>query len=361
MEHMRPVLYTDIKHLSCSERNNTMANKKEKEFLTYNRQMRRLRDVKKIDCNGTFHKRMLVRSGYFNLVNGYKDPFTNGKNSKGEHIYLPNTGLDQFYAVKHFDDDLRSFLLRYITQVEEEVRTLVGYKFDQCNNNGEILWYDTDAYDPSKSLQSRMKAISEAYSELSRSKLDYVRFYMNNHQHIPTWIMFKVVNFSTFIEVLENSKADVRHSVCKLYGMEDPNGKPNVKLLIGSLHWMRTIRNSCAHNERVYCIVRDNNNGKAGNGRILEGYFRSLRNAYKNDLKQQLIDLFVYLKYYLPASEFQSVISEFKSMLFDLKANISPTAFDYIRAHMGIKDITDLDALVSLPKDDIEYNKFDKM
>ena len=158
------------------------------------------------------------------------------------------------YSVKKFDDNLRLLLLNYITQVEEEVRTLTGYKFDQCNGNGKIPWYDTNAYSPASRLQNRMNAISSAYSELSSSQLDYVKFYMENHTLIPTWIMIKVVNFSTFINVLKNSKTDVTHSICNLYNMTDANGHPNVKLLIGSLHWLRKVRNSCAHNERIYCI-----------------------------------------------------------------------------------------------------------
>ena len=92
-----------------------------------------------------------------------------------------------------------------------------------------------------------MTVISNAYSELSKSRLDYVKFYMDNHKQIPTWIMIKVINFSTFINVLSCSKTDVSHALCKLYGLEDDNGLPNVKLLTGSLHWMRKIRNYCAH------------------------------------------------------------------------------------------------------------------
>ena len=51
-----------------------MAN--DKSFLTYNQQMKKLRKDKRIDCNGTPHKISLVRSGYFNMINGYKMPFT---------------------------------------------------------------------------------------------------------------------------------------------------------------------------------------------------------------------------------------------------------------------------------------------
>lgn len=335
-------------------------NSDDKLFLTYNQQMRKLRNNKTILCNGTSHKKILVRAGYFNLVNGYKNPFISGQDSEGNHFYISGTSIDQLHAVKKFDEQLRSFLLRYITQVEEETRTLTAYKFDECNDNGNIPWYSIDAYSPNKSLQEKMTVISEAYNELSKSRLDYVTFYMNNHKQIPTWIMLKVVNFSTFIDIIGCSKIDVSHSLCKLYGLEDDEGRANVKLLIGSLHWMRKIRNSCAHNERVYCLKRRSSDRRRQSGRILEKYFRMLSPGYSRDLEQKLFDLFVYFKYFLPKKEYKQFISELKSMLNNLESKIHPHAFEYIRGQMGIKDLSDLDALLNLPKDEIEYNKFDK-
>ena len=102
--------------------------------------MKKLRNDKGIICSGSAHKNILIRAGYFNIVNGYKTPFISGQDDKGNHIYISNTTIDQLQAVKLFDEKLRSFLLRYITQVEEETRTLAGYKFDECNNDGEITW-----------------------------------------------------------------------------------------------------------------------------------------------------------------------------------------------------------------------------
>lgn len=331
----------------------------DKFFLTYNQQMRKLRNDKHIECNGSSHKKILIRAGYFNLVNGYKNPFVSGRDNNGNHSYISGTSVSQLQAVKKFDDQLRSFLLRYITQVEEETRTLVGYKFDECNDNGNIPWYDINAYSPNKSLQEKMTVISKAYSELSKSQLDYVKFYMENHKQIPTWIMIKVINFSTFIDIIRFSKIDVSHSLCNLYGLEDEHGHANVKLLIGSLHWMRKIRNSCAHNERVYCLTRKRE--RHGNsGRILEKYFRMLGRGYVRDLDQRLFDLIVYFKYFLPKSEYKQFVSDLKSMLMDLQSKIHPHAFEYVRGQMGIKELTDLDTLLNLPKDEIEYNKFDK-
>ena len=116
--------------------------------------------------------------------------------------------------------------------------------------------------------------------------------------------MIKVVNFSTFIDILRCSKREVSHSLCELYGLKDEDGHNNVKLLIGSLHWMRKIRNSCAHNERVYCLTRKQER-RSHSGRILENYFRMLSNGYSRDLDQRLFDLIVYFKYYLPKSEYK--------------------------------------------------------
>lgn len=280
-----------------------MSTNNDKNFLTYNQQMRKLRDKKKIICNGSSHKRMLIRAGYFNLINGYKTPF--------------------------------------ISDIDE---------------NGNIPWYDTDAYSSHASLQEKMGTISKAYTELSRSHLDYVDFYKNNHSRIPTWIMLKVVNFSTFINVLAYSKTKVRHSLCELYGIiEIKKSKefPHVKLLIGSLHWMRKVRNACAHNERIYCISR-------AKGRIFDTYLHQLRPSYTRNNTQKIFDLIVYFKYFLPATEYRDFVSELKSMIFALKGVIDPAAFDNIRGQMGIAQLEDLDTLVSLEKGDIEYNKFDK-
>lgn len=47
-------------------------------------------------------------------------------------------------------------------------------------------------------------------------------------------------------------------------------------------------------------------------------------------------------------------------MLLSLKSQIHPHAFEYIRAQIGIRNLADLDKLIAIPKDDIEYNKFDK-
>jgi len=47
-------------------------------------------------------------------------------------------------------------------------------------------------------------------------------------------------------------------------------------------------------------------------------------------------------------------------MLNNLQGKIHPHAFDYVRGQIGIHNLSDLDSLLNMQKDEIEYNKFDK-
>ncbi len=82
-----------------------------------------------------------------------------------------------------------------------------------------------------------------------------------------------------------------------------------------------------------------------------------LPRSYQRESEQKLIDLLVYLKYYLSKEDYNIFVNEIKSMLIGLQTEVQAIAFDNIRASMGIKDITHLDILLSVSKN-VEYNKF---
>lgn len=182
---------------------------------------------------------------------------------------------------------------------------------------------------------------------------------MDKHKFIPMWILIKCINFSTFIDFVSCSTEEVKTSLCKLYGLYDERCFPDFKFLIGSLHWMRTIRNACAHNERVYTMCREKKYAgrRHSTGRIHCSYFKLLPSAYLADKEQRTVDLLIYLKYYLSSEDYGNLISEIEKALIELQKRIPPIAFDNVRGQLGIKDMRDLDLLLSSSKC-IEYNKF---
>ena len=85
-----------------------------------------------------------------------------------------------------------------------------------------------------------------------------------------------------------------------------------------------------------------------------------LGHGYIRNLDQRIFDLIIYFKYYLPKNEYKQFISDLKEMLTNLQPKIHSHAFEYVHGQIGIKNLSDLDALRDFPKDEIEYNKFDK-
>ncbi len=316
-----------------------------KEFLTYNQQMKYLRDKKKIVCGGTNDKSQLVSAGYFNLVNGYKMPFCVGRDGNGNHAYLPGTTIQELLELKHFDDELRMILFKYITIVEQEVRALAAYSFDNMNRYNSLTWYNVNAYNARQSVKV-ISVISRMYSDVSQSKKKYMSNYLTNHKVIPTWIMTKVIRFSNLINFIDCSKPALKDSLCETYSIKDEAGRNDYKLLIGSLNWLRTVRNSCAHNERIY-------DTHLSNERVKCKYFDLMSPSYNNRRNSQdkrIIDLMVYLKYYLDHRKYIDLHSEVKKLLEDLKSKMKTPVFDFVRAALGIRDLEHLEQLLMQPK-----------
>lgn len=161
----------------------------------------------------------------------------------------------------------------------------------------------------------------------------------------------KIINFSTFIKLLDISKYQVQDALCELYGMKEQKGGYDYKLMIGSLHWIRKIRNACAHNERLYGMKEENR-------RVIDAqYFPMLVKSYKKERDRNLMDLIVYFRYYLTDEDYILFVEPIKQLLHDLEEKINTTAFHTIRGDMGIKNVDHLDLLSSTHKK-IEYDKF---
>ncbi len=319
-----------------------------KGFLTYEEQIKYLNENKGISCRTKEEQIILIKTGYFNLINGYKMPFVTQK-LENKHEFLPETNIMHLKLVKDFDDELRKELLNIITKVEEELRSLVSYKFSEINYNLNLNWNDIKAYDENQETTKVLQLIGKIENEINNNKEEYIKFYKEKDEIMPIWVLIKVINFSTFITFIELSKSEVKNSICELYNMKDKRDCYNYKLLIGSLHWLRKIRNKCAHNERVYQTI--------AKGRIKnETYINNMPRAYIRENKKNILDLLIYLKYYLNEIEYNNLIKKIKVKLLELKPKIHINAFEKVRASLGIKDMDHLEILLSNHKN-VEYNK----
>lgn len=311
----------------------------DKKFLSLDEQVKHLNDDKKIKCTSD-DRLTLLRVGYFNLINGYKTPFTSSKDKEGNHIYAKGTTFSELVALKSFDDELRHLLLKTVTRCEEEIKTITSYLLEK-NKKENVTWKSTKAYRQDIDKSEIQKLISRIQKQVKeREDLEYVKFYKNNHNgKYPMWILTKIIYFGTFIDLIECAKCEISDSLCDIYHLIDGDGNNDYKLLIGSLHWIRIVRNACAHNERIYCLK--------GDGRIFDNEIRKLGNRYKKNKEKKLFDLLIYLRYYMQADDYKELLTKLKELLQELESKTSVYAFDNIRGGTGIKNLDDLDILAN--------------
>lgn len=124
------------------------------------------------------------------------------------------------------------------------------------------------------------------------------------------WVITNAIYFGTFIDLIKLSKPIVAESLYELCGIKNINNNNDIKLLIGSLHWIRFFRNACARNERIYCLK--------GAGRIFDIEIRKFGNRYMRIKERKLFDLLVYLRYYMQKKEYQQLIKNIKDKLIKL-------------------------------------------
>lgn len=78
--------------------------------------------------NDGVQKDLLSKRNYYNLVNGYKDPFLINRKGSPE-IYRPSTQLQELESLLKFDSNLRLLFLREILKLEEIFKNQVVQSF----------------------------------------------------------------------------------------------------------------------------------------------------------------------------------------------------------------------------------------
>ncbi|GHU73094.1 hypothetical protein FACS189450_12190 [Spirochaetia bacterium] len=82
-----------------------------KPFLTYEQQIRKLRDEKGLAIPDEAHAiDILTQIGYFSLINGYKTPFKESATGR----YKAGTTFEDIENLYYFDEALRELFFKYL-------------------------------------------------------------------------------------------------------------------------------------------------------------------------------------------------------------------------------------------------------
>ena len=79
--------------------------------------------------NDAATQRIIEAENYYKLFNGYKEPFLDS--SKSDETYLSGSKFEEVYALYLFDRELRNIFIRYILEIENNVKSVLAHEFSR--------------------------------------------------------------------------------------------------------------------------------------------------------------------------------------------------------------------------------------
>lgn len=197
---------------------------------------------------------ILFQYGYYNLVNGYKDPFIDPvlTQKKGEDFYKDGTTLNNLAELYIFDAALRRNILSCITIIETYMKSAISNFFSLKYGTNHWTYLTPACF--TKNSQKTEK-INMLIHKITKS-IEYFSVYKphpsishfsKRYNQIPLWSLNTILSFGKMANFYDLLEDDLKKRIAKSI---NPRLTPTI--LSSILYYLTDIRNKCAHNNRLY-------------------------------------------------------------------------------------------------------------
>lgn len=197
-----------------------------------------------------YAKTVLSKEGYYNLINGYNKLFLDS--STGDNQYLPGTTLCEMHALYQFDRVLRDIFFRYILRIETHIKNLIAYYFSMRYGHSHYLLYTNFNTNCGNAQSKITELIAEVQRQTANRASDpSISHYLRTYGYIPLWVLNNILTFGTISKFYSLMKIPERQDVSRTFGILDNE-------LESELRYLSSVRNFCAHGNRLYCYRTKN-------------------------------------------------------------------------------------------------------
>lgn len=324
----------------------------DKPFKTLDEQIQLLEDRNLRIPNKNFAREALLTVSYYDLINGYKEYMMTGNKFK------PQVSIDYLFLFHLFDKNFQNIIFKNSTIIENILKTKIAYVLSK--NIGVDI---TDYLNP-KEYKFAYKALTfynlkeqfdSVYLRPDKSGSLTIpkdapfipqptRHYLQNHNHLPSWIILRNVSFGNAINLFRLIKTTNKNEIADLLLPNcSANNKDKINFLVAALSLIREFRNRVAHNLKfiTYTSNKYRLPKKSTNAVTLDKNLTTYSQDL-NDLYACLLSMFILL-------DSKALRAKFISDIFNcIYAEKTPTNPEFsIQAHI----VKDYFALSKLPED----------
>lgn len=267
-----------------------------KRFLTYDEQIDLLTKKNLIIQDTDVAVALLKKYSYFNLINGYKEPF---KNKDGN--YKKNTKFDDIYFLYSFDDKLRHILMKYLLVIELHIKSLLSYSFCEEFGEEQSAYRNANNYNYKNAhlVTEINQLIQKLEDKLSDSKkVKYINHQSEVYGNVPLWVLVKALTFGNISKMYSLQLPQIQSKICHEFSGIRENELEDM------LDILTRYRNVCAHNERLYDFKYNKKRIKTN---VLHKFFHIDERRPKQTI---LFDVIIILKILLPQEDFSNMVEE---------------------------------------------------
>lgn len=234
-------------------------------FLTIDEQVERLK-TRGLSVDAETPS-ILLREGYYSIVNGYKTPFIDAEATEkaGDDRYNSGTSFNDLYALFCFDRDLREITFKHLVQVEATMRTVCSHTFAENHREKDAYLIQGNfctseeyrEFGLKNYMDNLLKLQTTLYHVASKSRDDSIAHY-RKRGNVPLWVLSKALTFGNvehFFHMMNPREKEVacRRIVEATNRDGDGHSYLSPKQVRLSLNSIVKFRNICAHDERLYC------------------------------------------------------------------------------------------------------------
>ena len=194
--------------------------------------------------------RLLLKYGYYNIVNGYNDLFL----ADDGLLYKDNVFFSDVYRLFSFDKSLRYFTLSASEEIEIALKTALSYVI--AKNFGvfeddylNLSNYKAGRYNPEKRETDRDFILNKLRLASNFNNNPY-KHYRENHGHIPPWILLNALTFGNLHKFYKLQKSNIKTEVLDIILKE--RAYKDKQLFNDLVYVIYKFRNQAAHLGRLY-------------------------------------------------------------------------------------------------------------
>lgn len=229
----------------------------EKPFIDVDNQLEKLVDRGLIIKDPLTARIKLLRTSYYDLINGYKDMFLEEKKTKSEEdCFIEGTTFEDILELHTLDRKIRHLVLEVLLDVECIFYSSMAYSISSTYGEKHTEYLQKEKYKMGRKQRynnrfERDNLLFKINKKITNPDVQPLIYYKEKYGNIPPWILVKDLSFGELVMLYKLSKDNVKNEVIKNIIGKTPTDKDK-EFFLKCVELFNKYRNWAAHGGRMY-------------------------------------------------------------------------------------------------------------